>query len=114
MDPIDRQAIHDKVTARYPDSDATQYNIGYADAINDVLKDIRYMPSAESSQKTGKWIYRDPHSCSITCSVCGGYALSSGKLDPIWLTTEWNQVESAFCPNCGCRMIEQQESEDKE
>ena len=47
MDLIDRQKATDKIIARYPDSDATQYNIGYADAINDVLKDIRYMPSAE-------------------------------------------------------------------
>lgn len=47
MDLINRQEIHDNVAARYPDSDATQYSIGYADAINDVLKDIQYMPSAE-------------------------------------------------------------------
>ena len=46
-DLISRQAIHGIVIARYPDSDATQYNIGYGDAINDVLKDIRYMPPAE-------------------------------------------------------------------
>ena len=48
MSSIDRQAIHDTVIARHPDNDDTQYSVGYADAINDVLKDIRYMPSAES------------------------------------------------------------------
>lgn len=29
----------------------------------------RILNNLPSAQKTGKWIYRDPHSCSITCSV---------------------------------------------
>ena len=42
MDLIDRQQATDKIIARYPDSEATEYCIGYADAINDVFKDIRF------------------------------------------------------------------------
>lgn len=97
MDLIDRQAIHDTVIARYPDSDDTQYNIGYADAINDVLKDIRYMPSA---QKTGKWIREVLGSTSgygttvmYQCTNCEKMSISKYK----------------FCPNCGARMIGEEE-----
>lgn len=89
MDLIDRQAIYDKVTARYPDSDATQYNIGYADAINDVLKDIRYMPSV---QKTGKWIIFPPCFEEICmCSNC---------------KTKFKEAyqHRDTCPSCGARM----------
>ena len=47
MDLVNKQAIYDKIAKRYPDRDTDQYAVGYADAINDVLKDIRYEPSAE-------------------------------------------------------------------
>jgi hypothetical protein len=88
MDPIDRQAIHDKVTARYPDSDTTQYNIGYADAINDVLKDIRYMPSAEP--KTAKRIVacsRSGLTMWLECGMCH---------EPV-------DEKDTFCRRCGRR-----------
>ena len=47
-DSIDKQAIFTIVEHRYPDVVDSQYRVGYADAINDVLKDISYMPSAQS------------------------------------------------------------------
>ena len=44
-DLINRQAIFAIIKNRYPDADDTQYKVGYADAINDVLKDVNYIPS---------------------------------------------------------------------
>lgn len=88
MDLIDRQKATEKIIARYPDSDATQYNIGYADAINDVLKDIRYMPSAEP--KTAKRIVgrsRSGLTIWFECSICH---------EPI-------DIKDTFCRGCGRR-----------
>ena len=47
MDLVNKQLIYNKIVKRYPDRDTDQYAVGYADAINDVLRDIRYEPSAE-------------------------------------------------------------------
>jgi hypothetical protein len=47
-DLITKQNIMDIVADRYPISDASEYEVGYADALNDVLKDVRYLPSVES------------------------------------------------------------------
>lgn len=44
-DSISRQTIFAIIEHRYPDTDDTQYKVGYADAINDVLKDVSYIPS---------------------------------------------------------------------
>ena len=98
MKCIDRQQAIDKITARYPDSDATQYSIGYADAINDVLKDIRYMPSAEPERKTGQWIFKKifPEDKSefpvgyLVCSNCGSHHANAEPLK--------------YCDNCGWKM----------
>ena len=43
-----KQDIMNIVADRYPISDASEYEVGYADALNDVLKDVRYLPAAES------------------------------------------------------------------
>jgi len=44
-DLITKQDIMNIVGERYPISDSSQYDVGYADALNDVLKDVRYLPS---------------------------------------------------------------------
>ena len=55
------------------------------------------LEKAEQEQKSGKW----DRSC--TCSVCGKWRI---------LESEKKDGKYKFCPNCGCRMVESQESED--
>lgn len=87
-DLINRQAIHDTVIARHPDSEDTQYSIGYADAINDVLKDILYMPSAGSSE-------------IIQCKDCKWCRehYDTDRNAPYWVCTNWDGGTDAdgFC-----------------
>lgn len=65
----------------------------------------------EQKQKTGKWIIdneymdrRKMYHYSVHCSNCGFRGDYS--------TDEEGSVMSNFCPNCGARMIESQESEE--
>ena len=57
--------------------------------------------------KTGHWIETDYEIEKVVrgyCSVCG------------WESNYYEDdvVGMNYCPNCGCRMVEPQESEDKE
>jgi len=56
-------------------------------------------------QKTGHWI-EDDFTGIIKCSICDNDAPIS--------TTSGEQYCSNYCPNCGVKMVEPQESEDKE
>lgn len=68
--------------------EALQNRIG--ESITDCIKAI---PSAE--QKTGHWIYKPKTDLSI-CDKCGSYCPQD----------KYGRIETNFCPNCGCRMIE--------
>ena len=75
MNLVNKQVIYDKIVKRYPDRDTDQYAVGYADAINDVLKDIRYEPSAEPEIircKDCAWGDQSGHD-SIYCANNGAY-----------------------------------------
>ena len=61
------------------------------------FKKLCNLPSVTPQRKTGKWIkycYQN-----LSCSNCG-YIAADTDID-----------EYKYCPNCGCRMIEPQESE---
>ncbi len=51
----------------------------------------------EQKPKTGHWIPRNSFLLQYKCSECG-----------------WESEKYNYCPNCGVKMIEPQESEDKE
>lgn len=53
------------------------------------------LPSVNSQPKTGHWIDKGAY---IDCSECGHHYL----------------VQHNYCPNCGFRMVEPQESEEQE
>lgn len=64
-----------------------------------VYKTVENMPPVTPQQKVGHWIDREIYDADRwKCSECG--------------RTE--QYKENYCPNCGCRMIEPQESEVEE
>ena len=73
---------------------------------SNIPKELAKLPSV-NTEKTGRWIAKDGYDGDVyyDCSACG----------ESWTTidgTPWNQGMN-YCPNCGCRMVEPQESEDK-
>ena len=77
---------------------------------------VSSMPSVTPQEpKTGHWILSDVEGSKVwrcSCSKC--------NKDPIRFvggSENWWLIKSnlpKYCPNCGCRMVESQESENKE
>lgn len=97
-DLIERQAV----------LDLTWEEPSYTDALN-VLTEIRdkvkELPSIIPTERTAHWIEKDGYDGDTyyDCSECG----------ESWTTidgTPWNNGMN-YCPNCGARMIDPQESE---
>ena len=68
------------------------------------VDDIKALPSVNPQEpKTGHWIdMTSGYAFNDKCSKCG-YIVNIQFID-----------EYKYCPNCGCRMVEPQESEGKE
>jgi len=95
-DVVSRKDIQDyiaKYLSQYLYEDVRQA----VEAIDTYIGD---MPSV--TQKSGKWILTIEDWNKWTCSNCG-YV----KRTDIHVNIGWK-----FCPNCGCRMVEPQESEE--
>jgi len=80
-------------------------------------QEIANAPSVNPQPKTGHWIDDNENEIDAQygrhlykCSECNEYAdMFVGG------TEDWWDIEKPnYCPNCGCRMVEPQESEDKE
>lgn len=93
-DAISRQAVLDAVeddnrngmwSCFASDDDAQKFKT--------VIKDLP--PVKPQEPKTGHWI-EDENEMEVWCSACG----------------EENDECSRYCPNCGCRMVKPQESEE--
>ena len=71
---------------------------------------IKELESVTPQPKTGHWVEIDEEPHEVwECDNCGFVIDGSGCIDPYDYLDTYK-----FCPNCGCRMIEPQESEDKE
>lgn len=75
------------------------------DEMDNVINEIKKVIT--SQPKTGHWIAQDIHNChtDFKCSECGyihSFMHLYGK----------PTADYTYCPNCGCRMIELQESEE--
>ena len=109
-DCISRQAVLDafglsEKTRKYG-GDHSGYDTMMKYEIQDVIEDL---PSV-NPQRTGHWIedtngtYTDNHD-TWECSQCGHVQI---LLEGTPKDNDYN-----YCPNCGCAMVEPQESEDK-
>ena len=89
-DAISRE---DVINLKWQGEASEEFLEGYASAI----EDARVLPSVTPQEKTGHWIQENS---VLRCSICDiGVA-------------RYNKYP--YCPNCGARMVEPQEREDKE
>ena len=93
-DAISRQAAIDAIAKIHPID--TEYDCTLYDKL-DVMYVLKDLPPVTPLPKTGKWI-RHPFYDYLVCSKC----LSGAP---------YKYCETNYCPNCGSRMIEPQESE---
>jgi DNA-directed RNA polymerase subunit RPC12/RpoP len=97
---VSREAVEDAI-AEYGDGVYGE-RLGYSVACEILSK----VPSVTPQPKTGHWIGIDeePHE-DYECNRCG-YAVSTytANIEP--------HTEYKYCPNCGAKMVEKQESEE--
>lgn len=71
---------------------------------------IEHAPTIEPERKIGKWIYIDDDNLlydSYWCSECKKtITVDSERRDDIGITIE----DLAFCPNCGARMVQEEDN----
>jgi len=91
---IDRQAVLDIVDS-YSES---QSNAG--DVTQDIISAIVALPPVTPQAKTGHWIFVDKAHEHAHCSEC-----DYGNVDLL------NGRPHNYCPHCGAKMVESQESE---
>ena len=68
--------------------------------------DLEYYIVHGTPLPKGHWIKSNIPNEKYVCSECGGACW--------YYDYQADVAKSRYCPNCGCRMIEPQESEDKE
>ena len=84
-------------------AEAIRIASGYCHWSN-IAKELEKLPSVTPTERTGHWErisidkYSEHAKYWYRCDRCGNDNLGN---------TDW-------CPNCGCRMVKPQESEDKE
>ena len=104
-DLIDRQAVHYYIEAHINEI-ITESGVDKNEHTNRMLRTlvngIDTMPSVTPTERTGYWTYICNSEVNglkiVECSECGKRTYGSGN----------------YCPNCGCRMVEPQESEGEE
>jgi DNA-directed RNA polymerase subunit RPC12/RpoP len=75
--------------------------------LRDIKEKLKQLPPVQPKPKTGQWVLLNECSNSgYYCSECHKKVVKEG-----WSGTV---KKIKFCPNCGCRMVKPQESEDKE
>ena len=73
-----------------------------ADFLCNFWEGLSKLPSVTPQMKTGHWIKVTNDRGGHECDVCHDYAPSYRSSD---------EHLTKYCPNCGCRMVEPQESE---
>lgn len=98
-DAINRQAVHRQINKWVASGESEKSLLSLHNRIDT-------LPPVNPQPKTGHWIKKEDNTCWwYVCSEC--------EQEP--LKNRWNDddVLSSYCPNCGCRMVEPQESDHK-
>lgn len=86
----------------------------WAHAYKSFLFELEDEPTIEAEPvRHGEWISFDDvlsFSVIIACSVCG----SSGEIPKSLLLDKFSVKFNNYCPNCGAKMVEPQESEEED
>ena len=94
VDAVSRQAVIDLMMQKWGE------NFSGDDAMQESIDAIREMPSVTPQEpKTGHWILTEDD--FVYCSECED-SYYPRPIDASWY----------YCPHCGCRMVEPQESEE--
>lgn len=102
-DLISRQAAIDAVR-QYCIDHHIENGIYHA---NGIEYELTNLPSAQSEQKKGKWIYKkiNEYSSRTYCSECDGSAPFIYIVDNYYGNIAHGEtVKTNFCPNCGADM----------
>ena len=107
-DAVSRQAVHDLIAELLSD----YLHDEDREKIEELDVKIEDLPSVTPKEKTGRWISFGIQGeidgqivRAFTCSKCGAIS--------IFRVSNGNIVNGDLCPNCGAKMVEPQESEDK-
>jgi hypothetical protein len=76
------------------------------------VRALEGLPSAQPKPKTGHWIEIAQYSDGkhkIECSECGNHIFDRGHANSFNVKNKYK-----YCPNCGAKMVEPQESEEKQ
>ena len=78
-----------------------------SDDYNDFVCAVCNLPSVTPQPKVGKWIAQDIHNChtDFKCSACG-------YIHRFMHIYGEPTADYTYCPNCGAKMVEPQESEE--
>ena len=95
---ISRQAALDAI------GNVSDYGDGMVwEALSHAQRDVALLPPVTPQQRTGHWIEHEHNGIGhIECSECQSWFLMAHLL------------KHNYCPNCGAKMFEPQESEDNE
>jgi DNA-directed RNA polymerase subunit RPC12/RpoP len=105
-DAISRQAVLDLLFNSYIKTELTSIGDASKEYAELCVDELNELPSVKPQEpKTGHWIEKDGFDGDVyyDCSECGE---SWTTIEGTPWDNEWN-----YCPNCGARMFEPQESE---
>jgi len=108
-DAISRQAVLDYIDEMPSDLTADGRRMIRRRTLEEYISDT--LPSVSPQPKTGHWIEIAKYSDGkhkIECSECGNHIFDRGHANSFNVKNKYK-----YCPNCGCRMVEPQESEDE-
>lgn len=113
LPPVNPQSCEDAISRQYLIDIATKD--GAYDYVS--AQEIANAPHVTPQPKTGHWIDDNENEIGAQygihlykCSECDEYANAFVGGTEDW----WDLEKPNYCPNCGARMVEPQESEDKE
>jgi hypothetical protein len=119
---LDLCDMRDRYEIPYEYDEGGKHIKGYDEGrIINVTK-LKMLPPVKQEPKTGHWITKEAYSEDKAMGITEQIVCSNCDMQNSYFS-EWDEcknpisktfIRSKYCPNCGARMVEPQESEDKE